>query len=259
MDSKAENRRSLILEELAENREVKVAGLSQRFAVSTVVIRHDLERLERHGFLKRVHGGAIALPRALVGEANVADFRNHAIEKERIGRAAAQLVFPGDRVILDSGTTVLEAAHSLPGDLLNHGNLTVVTNSLHIVRELGPWSGVQLLLLGGIYLPQYDIVVGPKTVSALRELSVDKTFVGAKGLTLERGITTSNVLEAEADRAAVEAAREVILLADSSKIGVDSLTTLTRLDKVHKFITDCGAPAEFVRALEEMGIEVILV
>jgi DeoR/GlpR family transcriptional regulator of sugar metabolism len=259
METEAETRRAVIIEELAQAREIKVTSLSERFGVSEVMIRRDLERLERHGLLKRVRGGAIALPRAIVGEVNASDFRDHAGEKERIGAAAAALVRPGEHIILDSGTTVLQLARHLPGDLLSQGNLTVVTNSLHIVRELGPWAGVQLLLLGGIYLPQYDIVVGPKTVSSLRELRVDKTFLGAKGLTLARGITTSNVLEAEADRAAVEAAHEVILLADSSKFGVDSLVTLTGLDKIHKLITDVNAPPSMVAALEERGIEVIMV
>lgn len=259
METEADTRRAAILAELAQNREVKVASLSERFGVSEVMIRRDLERLERNGFLKRIRGGAIALPRAIVGEVNASDFRDHAGEKERIGAAAAALVRPGDHIILDSGTTVLQLARHLQGDLLNRGNLTVVTNSLHIVRELGPWAGVQMLLLGGIYLPQYDIVVGPKTVSSLRELCVDKTFLGAKGLTLERGITTSNVLEAEADRAAVEAAQEVVLLADSSKFGVDSLVNLTSLDKIHKVITDVNAPPSMVAALEERGIEVIRV
>ena len=259
MESEAEKRRSIIVRDIADRQQVKVADLSQRFGVSEVLIRRDLERLEQHGLLKRVRGGAIALPRAIVGYATVSVLRNHAEEKKRIGQAAAQLVSEGDHLILDSGTTVLELAHHLSGDLLNHGNLTVITNSLHIVRELGPWNGVHLMLLGGIYLPQYDIVVGPKTVDSLRELRVDRTFVGAKGLSLERGITTSNVLEAEADRAAVEAAAEVILVADSSKVGTDGLTTVVPLSKVHKFITDNNCSADFVNALRDMGLEVILV
>jgi len=259
MTSSTEQRRASIIKELAHEQEVKVAELSKRFHVSAVIIRRDLERLESHGLLRRVHGGAVTVPRAIVGQANVTDFRSCTNEKERIGETAAQLIRRGDRIILDSGTTVLQLARHIRGDLLNEGNLTVITNSLHIVRELGPWAGVHLLLLGGIYLPQYDIVVGPTTVSILHELRVDKIFVGAKGITLGRGITTDNVLEAEADRAAVESAAEVILLADSTKIGVESMTTVVPLDRVHRFITDSGAPAAFVDALRERGIEVILV
>jgi DeoR family transcriptional regulator, fructose operon transcriptional repressor len=259
MESVADNRRSLIVQEVARSRQIKVVELSQRFGVSQVVIRRDLLRLEQYGLLKRVHGGAIALPRASGGYSTLNGAGSHIEEKERIGRAAAQFVHSGDQIILDSGSTVLELARHLSGDLLNRGNLTVITNSLHIVSELGPWNGVHLMLLGGIYLPEYDIVVGPKTVESLKDLRVDRTFVGAKGISVERGTTTSNVLEAEADRAAVESASEVILLADSSKIGSDSLTPVVPLSKIHKFITDTNAPADFVARMRDMGIEVILV
>jgi DeoR family fructose operon transcriptional repressor len=256
MKPTADERRALTCEVLGRDREVKVADLSRRYEVSEVVIRRDLLRLEQQGLLKRVHGGAIALPRAVVGMP--IGFLSHLAEKERIGRVAAEMVRDGDRVILDSGTTVLQLARHLPGELLSEGNLTVITNSLHIVCEIGPWRGIHLMLLGGIYLPEYDILIGPKAVDALHEWRVDKTFLGAAGLSLARGISTANVLEAEVDRASVEAAAEVILVCDSSKIGVDRLATVVPLSKIHKLITDRGAPAGFLYAVRDMGIEVIL-
>jgi DeoR/GlpR family transcriptional regulator of sugar metabolism len=256
MRATADERRTRIGEALAQDREVKVTDLSRRFEVSDVVIRRDLLRLEQQGLLKRVYGGAIALPRAVVGMPM--GFLDNLVEKERIGRAAAEMVRAGDRVILDSGTTVLQLARHLPGELLSDGHVTVITNSLHMVRELGPWKGIHLMLLGGIYLPEYDIVVGPKAVEALHEWRVDKAFVGAAGLSLARGISTLNVLEAEVDRASVEAAAEVILLCDSSKIGVDRLATVVPLSRIHKLITDSKAPASFVEAVRNMGIKVIL-
>jgi DeoR/GlpR family transcriptional regulator of sugar metabolism len=256
MKATADERRALIGEALGQDREVKVAELSRRFCVSEVVIRRDLLRLEQQGLLKRVYGGAIALPRAVVGIPM--GFLDNLAEKERIGRAAAEMVRDGDRLILDSGTTVLQLARHLPGELLSEGNLTVITNSLHIVREVGPWKGIHLMLVGGIYLPEYDIVVGPKAVEVLHEWRVDKAFVGAAGLSLARGISTRNVLEAEVDRASVEAAAEVILLCDSSKIGVDRLATVVPVSRIHKLITDRKAPADFVDAVRDMGIEVIL-
>jgi DeoR/GlpR family transcriptional regulator of sugar metabolism len=136
MKPTADERRALICETLSRDREVKVADLHDRFCVSEVMIRRDLERLERQGLLKRVYGGAIALPRAAMGMP--LGFLDHLAEKERIGKAAAELIHDGDQVILDSGSTVLQVARYLPGELLSRGNLTVITNSLHIVRELGP-------------------------------------------------------------------------------------------------------------------------
>jgi len=251
-------RRAFILEELARNQIIKVSDLSERFGVSEVSIRRDLDRLERLGLLKRVHGGAMAIPNAALGQSYAAKMRCHIEEKERIGRAAAQMIRKGNRLIFDSGSTVLQVARNISGDLLNSGNLTVITSSLPIVHELGSWKGVHLILLGGIYLPDYEVVVGPQTIANLNGLHADKVFLGTDGLTFSHGVTTANVLEAEVDRAMVQAASEVIVVADSGKVGVIGLITIIPVTKINKLITDAKAPSDFVAALQEQGVEVIL-
>jgi DeoR/GlpR family transcriptional regulator of sugar metabolism len=185
--------------------------------------------------------------------------RCHLEEKERIGQAAAEMIGAGDRLIFDSGTTVLQVARSISGDVLNSGNLTVITGSLPVVRELGAWKGVHIILLGGVYLPEYELVVGPQTINNLKGLYADKMFIGTDGLTLSHGLTTANVLEAEVDQAMIKAASEIIIVADSSKIGVIGLTTIIPLDKADKLITDSKAPPDFVAVLRDQGVEVILV
>jgi DeoR family fructose operon transcriptional repressor len=258
MPHNADERRTLILEHLARDQMVKVAELSDRFDVSEVSIRRDLDRLDRLGLLKRVHGGAVAIPSAALGQPHVTKMRHHVDEKERIGRAAAQMIHDGDRLIFDSGTTVLQIARSISGDLLNAGHLTVITGSLPIVQELGPWKGVHLIVLGGIYLPDYEMIVGPQTIEHLNGLHADRVFLGTDGLTFSHGVTTANLLEAEVDRSMVEAASEVIVVADSSKIGVIGLTTILPVTNIDKLITDDKAPADFLAALREQGVEVIL-
>ncbi len=258
MPHNADERRTLILEYLARDPLVKVAELSDRFDVSEVSIRRDLDRLDRLGLLKRVHGGAVAIPSAALGQPHVTKMRHHVEEKERIGRAAAQMIRDGDRLIFDSGTTVLQVARSISGDLLNAGHLTVITGSIPIVQELGPWKGVHLIVLGGIYLPDYEMIVGPQTIEHLNGLHADKVFLGTDGLTFSHGVTTANLLEAEVDRSMVEAASEVIVVADSSKIGVIGLTTILPVTNIDKLITDDEAPADFLAALREQGVEVIL-
>jgi DeoR/GlpR family transcriptional regulator of sugar metabolism len=260
MDTQADKRRQAILDELAQRQAVRVTELSQAFGVSEVSVRRDLSHLERQGYLRRIHGGAVSVPnaRAQLSQA-MSGASAHAAEKASIGRAAAELVRPGDRLLFDSGSTVLEVARHLPPDLRESGNLTVITSSLPIVRELGPCKGIHLILLGGVFLPQYEVVVGPPTIAQLSGLHADKLFLGADGLTSAKGVTTANVLEAEVDRAAIEAASQVIIVADSSKIGLIGLTTIMPLDDVKKLITDGGAPAEFVGELRRQGAEVILV
>jgi DeoR/GlpR family transcriptional regulator of sugar metabolism len=254
-----DERREFIVEELARNQVVKVTDLSARFGISGLSIRRDLDRLEQLGLLKRVRGGAVAMPSSALHQVFSTRMRHRSAEKERIGRAAAEMIAEGDRIIFDSGTTVLQVAHHVCGDLLNSSNLTVITASLPIVRELGDWKGVHLILLGGIYLPEYEEVVGPQTIAALQELHADKMFLGADGLTFSRGVTTANQLEAEVDQEMIKASSEVILVADSSKIGVIGLTTVIPLTRVNKLVPDSGAPDDFVAALREQGVEVIKV
>jgi DeoR family fructose operon transcriptional repressor len=259
MNSVAEQRRSNIMDELARRRMVKIADLAKHFGVSEVSIRRDLDRLEQLGMLKRVHGGAAAPPNGSIGLLNSGRMLKVSPAKERIGRAAAQLIRPGDRLILDSGTTVLQVARSISCDLLATGNLAVITSSLPITYELGVWKGIHLLLLGGIYLPEWQVLVGPQTIADLANLHADKIFLGADGLTLTHGVTTSNVLEAEVDRAMIQAATEVVLVADSSKIGGIGLTSIMPLERVNKLVTDEDAPAAFVSAVRDAGVDVILV
>lgn len=255
----SDQRRFSILEQVSNNRMVKVTEMSAQFGVSEVVIRRDLERMEEYGLLKRIRGGAVALPNDGISQAaNLARASTHKEEKERIGRAAAALIDDGGRVILDSGTTVLQVAHHISGSLFTGGKLTVITASLPIVQELGGWNGIHLLLLGGVYLPSSKVTVGPQTLQDLEGIHADKLFLGTDGVTLSSGVTTSNVLEAEVDRKMVLAAKEVILVTDSSKIGEKGLINIIPLDRIHKMVTDTGAPPEFVAQLREMGIEVIL-
>jgi DeoR/GlpR family transcriptional regulator of sugar metabolism len=255
----ADERRTHILDALERNQMVKISDLSERFGVSEVSIRRDLEKLEQFGLLKRVHGGAVANPSAGQDQAHSTKMQHNIEAKQRIGRAAADLICAGDRIIFDSGTTVVHVARNIPGDLLTSGNLTAITASLPIVRELRHWKGVHLILLGGIYLEDYEIVVGPQTIDNLKGLHADKMFLGTDGLTFSHGITTANILEAEVDKVMVDAAREIIVVADSSKIGVVGLTIISPLIRVDKLITDSQAPSDFVAALREQGVEVILV
>jgi DeoR/GlpR family transcriptional regulator of sugar metabolism len=258
MTALAEKRRSKIIEELSRTQNVKVAALRDELGVSEVSIRRDLQILEDLGLLKRVHGGAIAVHDQGEGEAGSTRWYQNREKKERIGRAAAGMIQRGDRVILDSGTTPLQVARCIPGDLLASGSLTVITASLPIVREIGSHPGVHLILLGGVYLHTYELLFGPQTIENLKNLHADKLYLGTDGLTFTHGVTTANVLEAEVDRAMVSSANEVIVVSDSSKIGLIGLVTIMPVTHINKLITDTDAPPDFVASLRDQGVEVIL-
>jgi len=259
MASVVEQRRSQIISELSRAQRLKVADLSDHLGVSEVSIRHDLQILEDLGLLKRVHGGAVAIQDQTASEALSTRWYQNLEKKERIGRAAAQMVQRSDRLIIDSGTTPLQVARHLSPELLAMGNLTVITASLPIVHEVSSHPGVHLILLGGVYLPAYDLVIGPQTIDNLKNLHADKLFLGTDGLTFTQGITTANVLEAEVDRAMVNASSEVIVVSDSSKIGVIGLATIMPLTRIDKLVTDSDAPPDFVAELRQQGVDVILV
>ncbi len=255
----SENRKLAILEELATTRRVHVSDLSQRFDVSEVSIRRDLAELETRGLLRRVRGGAMCVPQTILEWSFNEKLLMHKDGKERIGRAAAALVQDGDVIIMDSGTTVVHVARHIPADILASGHLTVITSSLPIVRELGPWKGVHLILLGGIYVPVQEVVVGPQAIASLEGLHADKMFLGAGGLSLEVGATTATVLDAQVDRASAGASDQVIAVIDSSKIGRKGLAAVVPLTQIDILITDDAAPEYFVAQARELGVDVRLV
>jgi DeoR/GlpR family transcriptional regulator of sugar metabolism len=255
----ASQRRSLILETLKRTQIVRVAELSQLFGVTMVSVRRDLEILEKNGHLRRIHGGAVPVQTPEMSALLRTRSEERAAVKERIGRAAAELIEKSDNIILDSGTTPLQVAKNIPNDLLNNGNLSVITNSLPIVHALGAEKNVHLIFLGGIFVPDYSVVVGPRTLEHIKTLHADKMFLGTDGLTFSQGITTANVLEAEVSQALVKASSEVIVVADSSKIGSKGLATIVPVTEIDKLITDEDAPDDFIGQLKDHGVEVIQV
>ncbi len=252
-----EARRQAILEAVKANKLVRVAELSRQFGVSEVSIRRDLVKLGEYGLLRRVHGGAVVAveqPDHLYDDKQ----RLRLAEKQRIGRAAAALIKPGERIILDSGTTVLEIAREIARNPGRWERLTIITASYPVLRDLSALRSINLIVLGGMYLPDYQTLVGPHTLDALRDLHADTLFLGADGLSFASGVTTANVLEAEASRAMIRAAARIVVVADASKINTVGFATIMPLTAAHTLVTDAGAPAAFVNQLRDQGVQVIL-
>jgi DeoR/GlpR family transcriptional regulator of sugar metabolism len=232
--------------------------LSSQLGVSEASIRRDLIILEELGLLKRVPDGAVAIPHYRQREAHLAKMSLNREKKERIGGAAAGLIQAGECVILDSGTTPLQVARHICADLRHRGDLTVYTASLPIFREIAGCPGIRLMLLGGIYRAEHEALVGPQTIDMLKDVHADKIFLGADGITASRGVTTAGILEADVDRYMLRASKEVIVVADSSKIGVVGLVSLIHLDQVNKLVTNPDAPPDFLVEVRRLGVEVIL-
>ncbi len=258
-DSSAAERRSLIAQMVQENGKVSLVDLVEQFQLTETSIRRDLTLLEANGRLKRVHGGAVSLPGTSRTDSFSEKMQLHIKAKQLIAKVAAQMIHTGDILILDSGTTTLQVVRQIPPALRTGSSITLVTNSLPIAQEVLTWPLPNLILLGGLYMPDYQATVGPQTLDQLRELTADRVFLGVDGLTIQGGATTANILMAEVDRLMVERSRQVVLVTDSSKLGRIGFVPIKPVSAIHTIITDIFAPAEIVEALRNEGVEVILV
>jgi DeoR/GlpR family transcriptional regulator of sugar metabolism len=239
---------------LTQDQVVRVDDLTAQLGVSTATIRRDLDMLERLGELRRVYGGAVSTGSRL--EEPLFDDKTSiaAGEKRAIAAAALKYVQPNDTLFLDGGGTVLELARLLK----ERSNVTVVTNSLRAAAELAG-RGPRLIIVGGELRRLSQTTVGPLTRFMIRELRVDRAFMGTIGLSLEGGLTTTDPSEAYTKELIMEHASEVILLADSSKAHKISFTRSGRLEEVRILITDRLIDRKLSQGLRKRGIEVVRV
>lgn len=247
-------RRERITAIVAREGAVRVGDLSRLFGVSEVTIRNDLESLARQGVLVREHGGAIANSGSTLSLAFGQRAQHNEEIKRRIGYAAAQLVQPGDTIIMDAGTTLMEMAKNLS----NHSPLTVVTNALNVATQVGSLPDVNVILAGGALSRETISTIGALAERDLNDLIVDKLFLGAHVVDMKAGVSDVSVEVARVKMAMIRAARQVILLADSSKWGRKAFARVVPLSRVHTVITDAGLAAATIKQLKKLEISVIV-
>ncbi len=250
-------RREKILTLLREQGSVQVNALSQLFQVSTQTIRQDLGFLARIGMAARAYGGAVLRERQTSApEAALETKRQRfAAEKAAIGKMAAAMVAVGDAIVLDSGTTTLQIAVHLPKEM----ELTVLTNDLAIANEIAAHEKINLLMLGGALRRKNMSLYGSQAEHGMRDLSVDKLFLGVDGFDLAKGVSTHFEPEAVLNRMMCEAAAEIIVVMDSSKFGKVCLHRILEPSRIDKLITDERIARDVLAALTDIGVDVIRV
>ncbi|CAM5343212.1 DeoR/GlpR family DNA-binding transcription regulator [Streptomyces fumanus] len=249
----APERQQEILRLARDGGRVDVVSLAEEFQVTAETIRRDLKALDRAGLLRRVHGGAIPAGR-LDFEPDLAERETTAAdEKDRIAKAALAELPADGTVILDAGSTLARLAAALPPET----SLTVVTHSLPVAARLADHPGIQLHLVGGRVRHRTRAAVDAWALRAYGEIRADVAFVAANGFSAEHGLTTPDLAEAAVKRAAVAAARRVVLLADSSKHGQEHFARFGGLGDVDLLITDSGLSPEDTAALARGGTEVV--
>ncbi|MFT4234546.1 MAG: DeoR/GlpR family DNA-binding transcription regulator [Microbacterium sp.] len=256
----ATERRELIERVLHEDGRIVVTEVAARLGVTTETVRRDLLVLEEAGILRRVHGGAVAAERGSLAEASLRErTAQHGAAKSAIAARALRAlgdVFTGS-LLLDAGTTTGALAAILPRRLAGTG-AEVVTHAVALAAELAGVDGLGLTTLGGRVRSITGAAVGSSTVAEIDRLRPDVAFVGTNGLSAGFGLSTPDPSEAEVKRAIIASARRVILLADASKFGVETLVQVARLDEIDVLVTDMAPEAELAEALEAAGVEVWL-
>jgi len=253
----ARQRQARIVERVREDGAVRVAELSRELGVSDMTIRRDLEILSDRGLLDKVHGGATALgDRSLFEPTFVAKSSRQQAEKDAIAATAATLVEPGMAIALSAGTTT----HALARQLVDTPRITVVTNSIPVSDALhhGGRPDQTIILTGGVRTPS-EALVGPFAVAALRTVHVDLVFMGVHGMDPHSGFTCPNLLEADTDRALIEAGRRLAVVADHTKWGVIGISSMARLEQADVLITDQGITREAREALERAVQQLVVV
>ncbi|MEV7235004.1 DeoR/GlpR family DNA-binding transcription regulator [Streptomyces sp. NPDC051020] len=252
----AEQRRALILDEVRRRGGVRVNELTRKLSVSDMTVRRDLDALARQGVIEKVHGGAVPVVEASTHEPGFeAKSALELTAKEDIARAAAAMAVPGSAIALSGGTTT----YALAQHLVDVPELTVVTNSVRVAEVFhaaqrstgGPRAGAATVVLtGGVRTPS-DSLVGPVADQAIGSLHFDVLFLGVHGISVEAGLSTPNLAEAETNRRFVQSARRVVVVADHTKWGTVGLSSFATLEQVDTFVTDSGLSAGAREEIQE--------
>ena len=252
----AEERQQAIADLVTQRGRLSVAELAERFTVTTETVRRDLSLLERAGVVRRVHGGAVPSKALAVLELAVNERdTSHAEQKDRVATAALDfLPSDGGSLLLDAGTTTARLASSLPHDQ----SFIVFTNAVPIAGRLASRANVELHLLPGRVRRTTQAAVGVDTVNALEALRTDVAFIGTNGLSTAHGLSTPDPSEAAAKRAMIASARQVVVLADSSKIGAESTIRFGELDQIDVLVTDSDISDADRDALTALDIKVVI-
>lgn len=243
-------RQKKIIAILAENANASVNRLSEALKVSGVTIRHDLNFLENEGLLKRVHGGAVLRDADDIEIRLGVNFE----PKQKIAREAAARVLPGETILIESGSINALLAR----ELVKKENITLITSNVYIARQFRNNRQAHIILLGGIYQPVSESMVGKMAKNMIDQVHFSKAFIGIDGFTRQTGFTSRDILRSEISTHIIEKCSDNYIVTDASKFGKTELTTICHPEKIQHVITDSSLAADYRSMLGNYGVEVIL-
>lgn len=247
-------RHRYILDQLKRNGYVKVVDLAEQLDVSTATIRKDLTILENKNLLHRTHGSATPLRSNVIDLPVQEKSGINSDKKEAIARAANEMIKEGDSILLTSGSTIETFAKLLKPK----GTLNVVTPSIRVGIYLSEKEGIHIMMLGGQLIVKSLSVRDSYTEEGLKYVRCNKAFFSCDGFDFDGGVTTAFVAEAKVTDSMLNVASEVILLADSTKLGKSGFGKMCDISRVDTLITDDGIPQSIKRRFEEQGVKVVI-
>ncbi len=249
-------RQQRILETLREEFTARGSHLSESLGVSEMTIRRDLAALERKGLVERTHGGAVFRQERIAGKFHYqTSVKENPAEKKRIAEKAASMIEPHDIVYIGEGATAAQIVRHVPPGM----PFSIFTNNLGVIAEIED-AAVELVLLPGVYNQATYSLTGPLTVEMIRQVNATKVFLGADGLSLSAGLTTTNLEIAVIERGMIGQTRgQVIVMADHPKFGLVAEMSIAPLKSIDVLITNRKIPDDFRRDLDGMGVEVVIV
>ncbi len=248
------NRQRAILSAVEAQGTVRVSELARQFGVTEMTIRRDLDELERKELVKRIHGGGVSARGRFYEPTLTLRKTVHIEEKQRIARAAAELVQKGDMVALDVGSTTYEVGRCLIG----RHNLTIITPSLLIATLFVNQPDIRLILPGGIVRPGETAMIGELSHRAFEIFNVDTLFLGVGGIDAQAGLTEYYWDDAQVKQAMLRSAKQTVVVADASKFNHIATVKVTQFESVQRLVTDQAPPALIAEALEHAHVGVIV-
>lgn len=248
------DRRDLTLRLVRGAGRISLGELADRLGVSLMTVRRDLDELQRQGLVQRIRGGAVSLAAQPEEAGFGAREQWQAATKARIGKAAAELVQPGETILLDAGTTTA----ALAGHLVERAPLTVAVLSLQAAERLADQPGIRLLIIGGESRPGERSLVGHLTLRMLDELWFDRFLMSIGAVHAELGWSEFAPEDATVKQHALRRAECTAVIADSTKLGVRAFAKVADLGSVDSFVTDSAADGETLTAIQDAGVNTIL-
>lgn len=244
-----------IVDFLKENHTGTLAELAKLNDVSLDTVRRDLEQLEKSRMLRRVRGGAVYhnadITTQGVGVRSITQKR----EKREIAELLSGYIMDGQAILLNSGTTCMEVAELLVDRFYR---LTVMTNSLPVIRILSRNKNFSIIIPGGVVDTQEEAICGEQCEKDIRKYNLDLAILGVHALSLEKGITDFRIHQESIIRAMLESSKQKIVVADHTKFEKVSYVNICRLSEIDRIITDSGLPDDIRRSYEEQGIEIVM-